>query len=192
MSLFDLFDFGGESASYDTGPSFLDGASGAASDAASGFFGDISFGDIGETLGMTFGNMLTGMNDGMPEWLSSSNAFQSLLTSGPGTLEKANVAKDGGGLLDKIGGFVEKNKTLSELALKGFGGAVAAKNAKNAATANSRSRIEELRVADQLKQGENARMSASVSGLRAPGLIGKQMQLKRTDGTPVYTNGRIA
>jgi len=187
MSFFDMFNFGGgdDMPSYDSGPSLLDGASDAAP--ATGFFGDFSYGDISDTLGIAFGNALTGDSSGMPEWITGSSAFNSLSSGG------ANPVKESGtSLLDKVGGFVDKNKTFTELALKGFGGAVASKNAKAAAKAGSRSRIEELEAADRLRQQENARYSASVSGLRSPGLVGKQMALKRIDGTPIYQNGRIA
>lgn len=194
MGMFDWFSMGdaadaGAGLAGDVGGSV---AQAAAAGSAGGFFGDISFGDIGDTLGLAFGDMMGGLNSGMPDWITGSSAFGSLMPS-MDTLEKTNAAKDsGGGLLDKVGGFVEKNKTLSELALKGFGGAVAARNAKDAAKAGSRSRIEELQMADQLKQQDNARVSASVSGLRSPGLVNKQMALKRIDGTPIYQNGKVA
>ena len=96
-----------------------------------------------------------------------------------------------GSLLDKVGGFVEKNKSLTEMVLKGIGGATAASQAKKLAEQNSRNRIGELQEADRLKQADNARISASVSGLRAPGIIRRQMPLKRIDGTNVFNNGKI-
>ena len=111
------------------------------------------------------------------------------------TVDNPADKKPGGGssesLLDKIGKFVEKNKGLTEILAKGVYGAAAGVAAGNQAKALARSRTEELREADRIKQADNARISASVSGLREPGIIGRQRALKRVDGTPVFTNGKI-
>lgn len=94
-------------------------------------------------------------------------------------------------LLSKISRFAEKNKSLTEIIAKGVYGAAAGVASGNQAKTLARSRMDELREADRIKQADNARISASVSGLRPPGIIGRQRALKRIDGTPVFTNGRI-
>lgn len=110
-----------------------------------------------------------------PSWITSSDAFQKNM---------APKAQEGGGLLDKASNFVNKHKTLTEMVLRGVSGAVSERQKRQAAMA-------QLREQERQKIAEAQRMSASVSGLRAPGLIGKQMALRRTDGTPIYKGGLI-
>lgn len=122
---------------------------------------------------------------GAPLWMSSSPAYQALMTTaatGPRTLDN-QTPKQEGSLLKRIEDFTQKNKGLTELVLRGVGSAIQGRGA-------AKGRENELRVANDLKQADNARISASVSGLRKPGLIGRQMPLRRIDGTPVYNAGR--
>lgn len=96
-----------------------------------------------------------------------------------------------GGILGKISGFVEKNKALSEMLIKGVAGAASGNTAKKAAEIQARNRLDELKLKNQQEQEGNARTSASVTGLRQPTGILNRGPLRRTDGTPIYTNGRI-
>ena len=96
-----------------------------------------------------------------------------------------------GGILGKISGFVEKNKALSEMLIKGVAGAASGNTAKKAAEIQARNRLDELKLKNQQEQEGNARTSASVTGLRQPTGIINRGPLRRTDGTPIYTNGRI-
>lgn len=162
-------------------------------------------GDGGASIyGYSLDDILQGINvTGISsQWLQSdqtytdwNNRMASATTDAGKTVDatKAMTAepKSSGGLLGKIGGFVEKNKSLTEMVLKGIGGATAASQAKDLANQNSRNRIGELQEADRLKQADNARISASVSGLRQPGIIRRQMPLRRIDGTNVFNNGKI-
>lgn len=88
------------------------------------------------------------------------------------------------GIIGKVMDFANKNKGLTEIALKGIAGGIASEN-------QAEQRMKELRAKDQMDQESNARVSASVSGLRGPGIINRQAQLKRTDGSGIYTNGKI-
>lgn len=105
---------------------------------------------------------------------------------------EANNKKEGG-IIGRISDFVDKNKSLSEILLKGVAGAAAGNQAKKASEIAAQSRMDELKLKNQQEREKDAQVSASVSGLRAPtGLIGRpQKQLLRADGTPVYQNGRI-
>lgn len=155
------------------------------------------FGDLSDIL---FGVSDVAFGGNAPDWWNNSSlvrGYQSQLSGGSLTSPTADTVdrvKSGGdtSLVDKVGGWIEKNPKTSEFLLRGLSGAVAAQGAKDAAKTTARSRVEELREADRLKQEANARMSASVTGLRKPGLIGKQMALTRINGQPVYgANGRI-
>ena len=140
------------------------------------------YGDILEATNITFG-------DSLPTWVSGDSDYQkffSAFTSGasakpgdgaPKTVEADKPTADkggetssakGGGLLGRISQFMEQNKELTKLAGGMAYGAYQSQAAKDAAKASARSRIEELNRADELKQAENARVSASVTGLRTP------------------------
>ncbi|WNO06061.1 hypothetical protein [Rhodoferax mekongensis] len=89
-----------------------------------------------------------------------------------------------GGIIGKVMDFANKNKGLTEIVLKGISGGIASEN-------QAEQRMKEMRAKDQMDQEASARVSASVSGLRGPGIINRQAQLKRTDGSGIYTNGKI-
>jgi len=155
-----------------------------------------SYADAMESIALTFGGFGSAT---MPSYLSNNEEFSKYFTSIGGAAPKtadaspSNTAetKSSDSLLNKVSGFVEKNKGLTEMVLKGIGGATAASQARKLAEQNSRSRIGELQEADRIKQAENARISASVSGLRPPGIVRRQMPLRRIDGTNVFNNGKI-
>ena len=75
--------------------------------------------------------------------------------------------------------------------IEGVAGAAAGNQAKKAAEIQARNRLDELKLKNQQEQEGNARTSASVTGLRQPTGILNRGPLRRTDGTPIYTNGRI-
>lgn len=89
------------------------------------------------------------------------------------------------GLLGRIEDFANKNKSLTEMLLKGVAGAATAKNASKAATA-------QMREKDQIERERNKQYSDSIAALAKPGIIGRAQPLKRTNGTQVFNNGRIA
>ncbi len=195
MSFFDyIFGDGGESDATDAVDQTLDDPRNSPSSGDGG--ASISGYSLDDILQ---GINVTGINS---QWLQSdqtymdwSNRLASATQDSGKTVEasanKTAEPKSAGGLLGKVGGFVEKNKSLTEMVLKGIGGATAASQAKALANQNSRNRIGELQEADRIKQADNARISASVSGLREPGIIRRQMPLRRIDGTNVFNNGKI-
>lgn len=138
--------------------------------------------EVMQSIGLTF-------EGDMPVWLSSdpdytraleifkASGVDTTIKSVPQTAESAKTTADktgdpgnskGGGLIGRVTRFVDQNKSLSEMIGRGIQAVGAASAAKTAAKANSRSRIEELRTADEIKQADNARISASVSGLQTP------------------------
>lgn len=102
-----------------------------------------------------------------------------------GVGETTQPKEESKGLLGRIEDFANKNKSLTEMLLKGVAGAATAKNASKAATA-------QMREKDQIERERNAQYSASIAALAKPGIIGKAQPLKRTNGTQVFNNGRIA
>lgn len=152
------------------------GSTGFASDPAS-FYSDIL-----EATDIAFGSNL-------PSWVSGDSDFQKLFSAfssgsssapadaAPKTAEAAKTTVDkggetssakGGGLLGRATSWINENKALSEMLGRGVQAVVAGKAAKDAAKTTARSRIEELNRADELKQADSARVSASVTGLRTP------------------------
>lgn len=140
------------------------------------------YSDILEATDIAFGSNL-------PSWVSGDNDFQKLFAAfssggaadmsaaAPKTAEAAKTTADksgevgsakGGGLLGRATKWIDQNKSLAEMATGFVKGAYAAKAAKDSAKTTARSRIEELNRADELKQADNARVSASVTGLRTP------------------------
>ena len=103
----------------------------------------------------------------------------------------ADEKAQGGGILSRIGSFAEKNKSLSEMIGRGLQGAFVESARQKAARVLAQSQMDQLKMKNQLEQENNARTSASVTGLNQPGGIIHRGQLKRTDGTNVFTNGRI-
>lgn len=102
-----------------------------------------------------------------------------------GVGETTQPKEESKGLLGRIEDFANKNKSLTEMLLKGVAGAATAKNASKAATA-------QMREKDQIERERNAQYSASIAALAKPGIIGRAQPLKRTNGTQVFNNGRIA
>ncbi len=94
-------------------------------------------------------------------------------------------------IINGVGGSIEKNKELYKTVLSGVGGAFAAQRQKEAAAALAQSRLDELSKADDIKRAEQARNAAAITGL-SQGIIGKQMALKRTNGSQVFNpNGTV-
>lgn len=149
--------------------------------------------DLAEALG------IAGI-DIMQPWVSGiTNTAAYAQRQGVGDAPRAESTKtpdpkEGQGLIGKISNFVDKNKSLSEILLKGVAGAAMGNQAKKSAEIAAQSRLDELKLKNQQEREKDAQVSASVSGLRAPaGLIGRpQQQLRRADGSLVYQNGRIA
>lgn len=166
---------------------------GISPESATGPTGDMSNDEIMESIGMALGAGAT------QAWVPQSFSASSYDSSA----ERATNRTDGaprtaavdtpekGGILGKISDFVEKNKALSEMLIKGVAGAASGNTAKKAAEIQARNRLDELKLKNQQEQEGNARTSASVTGLRAPTGILNRGPLRRTDGTPIYTNGRI-
>ena len=166
----------------------------------SGGMGDI-YANLGDDLAEAIG--IAGM-DMEQDWISQSiQAYsdyrntaesQRMYDAPKAEGDKTPSKKDAeGGIIGRITNFVDKNKSLSEMLLKGVAGAAMGNQAKKTAELQAKSRLDELKLRNQQEREKDAQVSASVSGLRAPtGLIGRpQKQLLRADGTPVYTNGRI-
>ena len=102
-----------------------------------------------------------------------------------GVGESTQPKQEEKGLIGRITDFANQNKSLTEMVLKGVAGAATAKNASKAATA-------QMREKDQIERERNAQYSASIAALAKPGIIGRAQPLKRTNGTQVFNNGRIA
>lgn len=135
-------------------------------------------GDLAESLSLTFGDQSSGGG-----FTVNQDAFA------PRT---ADAGSQGGGLIDRVGSWVDKNPGLTKLGGLFVQGAINGNDKKNAAEALAASRLAELREADKIKQENNARFSQSVSGLRKPGLMGQTKPLQRVGGAPVFNNGQLA
>lgn len=104
-------------------------------------------------------------------------------------------SKDGDketGFFGKANSWLNNNKGLANI-----GGAMLVGMAQSHAQgeqqkSQAEARMEELRARNQMDQEANARYSASVSGLSKPGIIGKQIGLKRLNGTSIFNNGKLA
>lgn len=159
-------------------------------------------GDINANLGDDLAEALgiAGIDTGQ-DWVSASvqaykdyrNMAESQRMYDPPKTEgsKAPDAKEGQGLIGKLSNWVDKNRGLSEILLKGVAGAAAGNQAKRSAEVAAQSRLDELKLKNQQEREKDAMVSASVSGLRQPGGLMARGQLKRTDGSVVYQNGRI-
>lgn len=160
--------------------------------------GSMSNDDILESIGLAMGD------GAAQDWVAQTfpgitNTAAYAQRQGVGDAPRAESTKtpdpkEGQGLIGKISNFVDKNKSLSEILLKGVAGAAMGNQAKKSAEIAAQSRLDELKLKNQQEREKDAQVSASVSGLRAPaGLIGRpQQQLRRADGSLVYQNGRIA
>ena len=138
--------------------------------------------DMMDSIGLTF--------DGdVPTWIANDTDFSKALelfkasgvdttirssnVSPPLTAEAAS-AKNGkveekGGILGKLGAFVDKNKSLTEILARGVAAAAGGGTGnKQAAEIAARSRMDELKLKNEQDQQNNARISASVSGLQTP------------------------
>ena len=155
-----------------------------------------SFGsDVGESIQMALGDTRgsAAQEGDAPWWNTVVSAFVSPtedrlntdVQGGKGTATAGTAKQEEKGLLGKITDFANQNKSLTEMVLKGIGGAVAEKNKSKAAT-------ELLTKKDELERARNAEYSASIANLAKPGIIGRQQPLRRIDGSQVFNNGRIA
>jgi hypothetical protein len=162
-------------------PSTSSGFGGVGGDASvSGTGGGIDWGSIGEAVASAFGGSSSGFG--------GSGTDQSVMSPNFGQDDRTQFAankEDDEGIIGKITGFANKNKGLTEMLLKGVAGGLAADQAQSDRKALMR---EQQAIANE----DNARVSASVSGLRGPGIIAKQAALKRINGDQIFTaNGRI-
>lgn len=160
-----------------------------------------SFGsDVGESIQMALGDTrgAAAQEGDAPWWNTVVDAFVSPSAStvtedrlntdaqgGKGAATPGTAKQEEKGLLGKIADFANQNKSLTEMVLKGIGGAVAEKNKGKAAT-------QLLTKKDELERARNAEYSASIANLAKPGIIGRQQPLRRIDGSQVFNNGRIA
>lgn len=165
-------------------------------DTATGPGGSMSNDDILESIGIALGDGAS--QPWVPQSFSNDAYARSAdratdRTDGAPRAEgdKTQTPKESGGILGRISNFVDKNKSLSEILLKGVAGAAMGNQAKKAAELQAQSRLDELKLKNQQEREKDAQVSASVSGLRAPTGIINRGVLKRADGTPVYQNGRI-
>lgn len=165
------------------GPSTSSGFGGVGTDpSAGGLGGGLDWGTIGEAVSSAFGGSSTGFGGtGMDPATDSPNfTAEERMKVADGEKEK-----EGEGIIGKLTGFVNKNPRITEMLLKGVAGAMTADQAQN-------DRKALLREQQAIQNDDNARYSASVSGLRGPGIIAKQAALKRINGDQVFTsNGRI-
>lgn len=168
-----------------------DSSGSTAPDTSASAWGDPDLADIGESIKIALGE-----EGSAQSWLSwaggggientAGYAQRQGVNDAPKAIDAASADKQGG-ILGKITSFVDKNKALSEMLIKGIAGAAGGNPAKAAA----KSRLDELKLKNQQELDANARTSASVTGLRAPGIIGRAQQLKRNDGSLVFQNGRV-
>lgn len=139
-------------------------------------------------IGATFG-------DSIPSWISGSTQYQALggtFTDQPKTAEAGQQKEQEEGLLGRIGKWVDKNKTLTELVGRGVQAAAQSAQAERNARASSDAQSQMLREKNAIDQENNARISASVTGLRKPVPTKTSQPLRRADGSTLFKNGRIA
>lgn len=96
------------------------------------------------------------------------------------------------GLIDaakKFGGtvtdWIKANPTSATLLFSAVSGAITSKSAVDAAAALAQSKLDQINLVHDNQLADNARFSASVTGLKKPGLI-NQTPLKRLNGTNVF------
>ena len=87
--------------------------------------------------------------------------------------------------LSEISTWIKANKELASMAFAGVAGAIKSAADVEAAAKLAQSKLDQLELVQKQKLEDNARTSASVSGLRKPGLI-SQAPLTRLGGTPVF------
>ena len=95
----------------------------------------------------------------------------------------SNLVRNSG--LSGVAEWIKANPTASSLIFSAVGGAVNSMNQKDMNDSNNQSKLDQINLVQKLKLEDNARTSASVSGLRKPGLI-SQAPLTRLGGTPVF------
>lgn len=96
------------------------------------------------------------------------------------------------GFFGKANSWLNNNKGLANIGGAMLVGMAQSHMQGEQQKSQAEARMAELRARDQMDQEANARYSASISGLRKPGIIGKQMALKRTNGTSIFNNGKLA
>lgn len=142
------------------------------------------FDGIGDAVG-NFGSLLSeGLTAAFGDRTPSQPTQATQQSDPPKVVDAAQDSAPIGGIFGKVLDFANKNKGLTEMIAKGISGGIASEN-------QAEQQLRQIREQDQLKQNENARISASVTGLRSPGLIGRQSALRRNDGANVFTNGKI-
>lgn len=145
--------------------------------------------DFAESVQMALGS--SSSQEWVPDFREYGQSGPSTAVYGQQPKAVNDTPKDQGGIIGKISGFVDKNKALSEMLVKGIAGAASGNQAKKTAEIQARNRLDELKLKNQQEQEANARTSASVAGLRQPVGIINRGPLRRADGTPVFSNGRI-
>lgn len=108
--------------------------------------------------------------------------------------EENKGGSPGGGIISSISKFVDQNKALSEMLLKGIGGMASGKAARDTAKTLSQSQLEQLDRKNKHDQENKARISASLMGLKVPGMGSKKAQvpLRRVGGAGVFnSSGRV-
>lgn len=103
----------------------------------------------------------------------------------------ANSESGSGGLLgylEKAGGWIEKNKKLTELIAGGVAGAIGASERRKEREAISQNQLDQLRLQDQLKREAAQRYSDSIKGLTKPSGMLYSGPLKYKSGNRVYND----
>jgi hypothetical protein len=88
--------------------------------------------------------------------------------------------------LEGIGGWMEKNKKLSEVLAGGVAGAIGARERRKERESANQNNLEQIRLQDQMKQSADQRYSDSVKGLNVPTGMLYSGTLKRRGGQRVF------
>jgi hypothetical protein len=157
---------------------------------------------VGYTLADIFESVSGNLDKGILDWAAPS--YQLLqndpqfkvaglpVSSEPDGYQGAAPAEKDDSFLGRASSWLKNNKELAHLGGGILAGIASDHSKQEQIKSQAEARMAELRAQDEMKQADNARYSASVSGLRSPGLIGKQMALKRINGTAIYNNGKLA
>lgn len=163
----------------------------------SGSIFDVSFSDLVESVSAIGGNILSWITpahdllqkDTSIPWAGANT--QEKTNGQPSPVDKQNNDK-GGDIFSKTNSWLERNKELVNIGGGMLAGAMQEKSKEDQAKTLAESRMAEIREKEALEREANARYSASVSGIRPTGLIGRQAALKRTNSSSIFNNGKLA
>lgn len=129
---------------------------------------------------------LSGVSDALASTLTG---YSQDAPKAPGIMSQMESAGDRvGKAMDKVGGFMERNKEFSKMLFQGVASMVAGDSAERAADKRAQAALDQQNNQANIQRDQNAAFSASVSGL-SPAKRGLMQQpLKRVGGANIFTN----